>query len=244
MSGSRWLCAGCRWQVAVTAGTVLQDSKLALMGWFRAMWQVTAQKNDMSALGLQRVPGLGSYKTAWTLLRKLCRAMVRPGRDRLQGVVEVDETCWGGEEEDVRGRETYQKALIAIASEAEGEGIGRIRLRHIPDTTRAPLHGFIADSIEPGSTVQTAAPRHPAASCSTGSPSKPSLWRRRPATLPGNTIRSGWLSHVSFPVPDYLCPHRGSFPALRRNRESSLERFGSPTATSLSTHPTGVLRSS
>lgn len=155
MSGSRWLCAGCRWQVSVTAGTVLQDSKLPLMVWFRAMWQVTAQKNGMSAMGLQRVLGLGSYKTAWTLLHKLRRAMVRPGRDRLQGVVEVDEAYWGGEEEDVRGRETYQKALIAIASEAEGEGIGRIRLQHIPDATRATLHGFIANSIEPGSTVQT-----------------------------------------------------------------------------------------
>jgi len=155
MTGNRWLCAGCRGQVSVTAGTIFQDSKLPLMVWFRAMWQLTSQKNGVSAMGLQRVLGLGSYKTAWTVLHKLRRAMVRPGRERLRGTVEVDEAYWGGEEENVRGRQTYQKALIAIAAEADGNGIGRIRLRHIPDASRATLHGFIAEAIEPGSTVQT-----------------------------------------------------------------------------------------
>jgi hypothetical protein len=150
-----WRCMGCRREVSVMAGTVFQDSKLPLTVWIRAMWQVTAQKNGVSAMGLQRVLGLGSYKTAWTVLHKLRRAMVRPGRERLRGLVEVDETYWGGEEEDVHGRETYEKALIVIASEADGEGIGRIRLRHILDASRATLHGFIAESIEPGATVQT-----------------------------------------------------------------------------------------
>ena len=137
------------------AGTVFQDSKLPLTIWFRAMWQVTSQKNGISALGLQRVLGLGSYKTAWTLLHKLRRAMVRPGRERLRGVVEVDEAYWGGEESGVRGRQTEDKALIAVAAEANGENIGRIRLQHIPNTDRATLHGFIQRSIEPGSTVVT-----------------------------------------------------------------------------------------
>ena len=139
----------------MTAGTVFQDSKLPLTVWFRAMWQVTSQKNGVSALGLQRVLGLGSYKTAWTVLHKLRRAMVRPGRERRHGLVEVDEAYWGGEEEDVHGRQTYDKALIAVAAEADGAGIGRIRLRHIADTNRATLPGFIAAAIEPGSTVQT-----------------------------------------------------------------------------------------
>jgi len=155
MTGNRWLCAGCRGQVSVTVGTIFQDSKLPLTVWFRAMWQPTSQKNGVSATGLQRVLGLGSYKTAWTVLHKLRRAMVRPGRERLHGIVEVDEAHWGGEEEGVRGRQTCHKALIAIASEADGNGIGRIRLRHIPNASRATLHGFIGEVIEPGSTVQT-----------------------------------------------------------------------------------------
>lgn len=151
----RWRCVACGREVTVMAGTIFQDSKLPLTVWFRVMWQVTSQKNGVSALGLQRVLGLGSYKTAWTVLHKLRRAMVRPGRDRLRGMVEVDEAYWGGKEDDVRGRQTYEKALIAVATEADGKGIGRIRLRHIPDINRATLHGFIAEAIEPGSTVQT-----------------------------------------------------------------------------------------
>lgn len=99
MGNGRWLCGECRHQASVTAGTIFQDSHLPLTLWFRAMWYVTNQKNGTSALGVQRLLGLGSYKTAWALMHKLRRAMVRPGRDRLQGVVEVDEAYWGGEEE-------------------------------------------------------------------------------------------------------------------------------------------------
>jgi transposase-like protein len=150
-----WRCVRCARESSVLAGTIFQDSKLPLEVWFRAMWQVTSQKNGVSALGLQRALGLGNYKTAWALLHKLRRAMVRPGRDRLRGVVEVDETYWGAQEAGVRGRKTLRKALIIVAAQADGKGIGRIRLRHIPDTNRATLHGFIADSIEPGSTVVT-----------------------------------------------------------------------------------------
>lgn len=158
MTRGLWLCGTCRAQVSVTAGTIFQDSKLPLTTWFRAMGQVTSQKNGMSALGLQRALGLGSYKTAWAMLHKLRRAMVRPGRERLRGVVEVDETYWGGEEPGVRGRGAVDKALIAVAAEAapgRPHAIGRIRLQHIPDAARATLHGFIGQMIEPGSTVVT-----------------------------------------------------------------------------------------
>lgn len=155
MSRGLWLCGGCRHQVSVTAGTIFQDCKLPLTIWFRAMWHVTSQKNGVSALGLQRVLGLGSYKTAWALLHKLRRAMVRPGRDRLSGAVEVDETYWGADEQPVIGRLTYDKALIAVAAQQDGAGIGRIRLRRIPNLTKVSLHGFIAEAVEPGSTVIT-----------------------------------------------------------------------------------------
>jgi transposase-like protein len=150
-----WRCLQCGRETSAMAGTIFQDSKLPLSIWFRAMWQVTSQKNGISALGLQRVLGLGSYKTAWAMLHKLRRAMVRPGRDRLSGVVEVDEAYWGAEESGVRGRQTLRKALIIVAAQADGQGIGRIRLQHIVDTNRATLHGFIGQSIEAGSQVVT-----------------------------------------------------------------------------------------
>lgn len=155
MKRGLWLCAACRHQASVTAGTIFQDTHKPLTLWFRAMWYVTTQKNGVSALGLQRVLGLGSYKTAWAILHKLRRAMVRPGRDQLKGIVEVDETYWGGQEEGVIGRLTQDKAMIVVAAEEDGPNIGRIRLRRVPDLTRDSLHGFIKDFVEPGSTIRT-----------------------------------------------------------------------------------------
>lgn len=151
-----WQCQGCRQQTSVTAGTVLDTSHLPLRLWFRAMWHMTSQKNGISALGLQRVLGLGSYKTAWAMLHKLRRAMVRPGRDRLSGRVEVDEALWGATEPGMRGgRETEEKAWLIVAVELKDEGMGRIRMKHIPNAERANLHGFIHDSVEPGSLICT-----------------------------------------------------------------------------------------
>lgn len=155
MTRGLWLCGNCRHQASVTAGTIFQDSHLPLSLWFRAMWYVTSQKNGTSALAMQRLLGPGSYKTAWALLHKLRRAMVRPGRDRLQGAVEVDEAYWGGEEAGVIGRQTEEKALIVVAAGEDGAGIGRIRMRRIATPDRTSLHGFIRQAIEPGSTVRT-----------------------------------------------------------------------------------------
>ena len=150
-----WECSKCHRQSSVTAGTIFQDSRLPLTMWFRAVWWVTSQKNGVSAMGLQRVLGLKSYKTAWTMLHKLRHAMVRPGRDRLQGHVEVDEAFVGGEEEGVHGRQTETKAMIAVAVEEDGDGIGRIRMRRISDAAAESLMSFIEDSVEPGSLVHT-----------------------------------------------------------------------------------------
>jgi len=148
-------CAGCGHQASVTAGTIFQDTRSPLPSWFRAMGWVAAQKNGASALGLQRVLGLRSYEKAWTWLHKLRRAMVRPGRDRLAGTVEVDETYLGGLEEGVRGRQTEKKALIVVAAQEEGRGVGRIRLRQIADASAESLIPFVQDSVEPGSVIHT-----------------------------------------------------------------------------------------
>jgi transposase-like protein len=155
--GSRGLlrCSQCDYQASVTAGTIFQDTRLPLTIWFRAIWWVTSQKNGTSALGLQRVLGLGSYRTAWTLLHKLRRAMVRPGRERLRGRVEIDETYVGGEEEGARGRQTRDKALVAIAAEEDGAGIGRIRMKRITQASKPQLHAFLEEAVEPSSIVHT-----------------------------------------------------------------------------------------
>ena len=148
-------CASCNRQVSVIAGTIFEGTRKPLVIWFRAIWWIVSQKNGASALGLKRVLGLGSYETAWTWLHKVRRAMVRPGRDRLAGRIQVDETYLGGLEEGVRGRQTFKKALIAVAAEENEKAIGRIRMLRIPAASAMSLRPFIIQAIEPGSTVIT-----------------------------------------------------------------------------------------
>ena len=148
-------CRHCDFQTSVIAGTIFQDTVKPLRLWFWAMWYVVSQKNGVSALGLQRVLGLGSYRTAWTWLHKLRTAMVRPGRDRLAGTVEIDETYMGGKRPGKRGRGARGKTLVVVAVEDKGEGFGRIRLRRVNDASALNLIGAVRDCVEPGSMVRT-----------------------------------------------------------------------------------------
>jgi len=152
--GLYW-CRNCDYQPSVTAGTLFHDSHKPLRLWYEAMWYVTNQKSGVSALGLQRVLGLGSYHTAWNWLHKLRRAMVRPGRDRLTGVVEVDEIFIGGEKPGKRGRGAAGKALVVVAAQEDGKRIGRIRLRRVADAAGESLEPAVWEMVEPGSTVRT-----------------------------------------------------------------------------------------
>ena len=160
--GKYWLrkdglfeCQGCGLQTSVTAGTIFQDTKKPLRLWFRAAWQVTSQKFGANALGLQRVLGLGSYRTAWSWLQKLRRAMVRPGRDRLSGIVQVDETYLGGEKAGKRGRGAGGKTLVMVAAEVDGARVGRIRLKIIPDASAASLEAAITETVATGAIIRT-----------------------------------------------------------------------------------------
>lgn len=143
-------CGQCRRDTSVTAGTIFHRSHLPLRVWFRAMWHVTSQKTGMSALGLQRVLGLGSYESAWKCLHKLRRAMVRPGRGLLSGTVEVDETAVGGRE---KGQGFKKKTWVGVAVEARGKGSGRVRLEILPGVHTPTIRRFVQGVVEPGSTI-------------------------------------------------------------------------------------------
>ncbi len=149
------LCSQCRSQISVTAGTIFESSRLPLKTWFRAIWYITSQKNGASALGIQRVLGLGSYQTAWTWLHKLRRAMVRPGRDLLEGVVEVDETYIGGERPGKRGRGAAGKTLILLAVQVKDGKVGRVRLAKIADASGHSLEGALLGMVNIGSKIKT-----------------------------------------------------------------------------------------
>lgn len=155
-------CLECRHELSVTKGTILEDTKLPLLMWFQAAWLVTNEKLGMSALSLQRALGLSRYDTSWLLLHKLRRAMVRPDRDQLSGVIEVDETYVGAPAPGKRGRGAGRKAIVAIAVEKRGTGkkskraaSGRVRMQQIVDCTQASLTPFVESVAEPGSLIET-----------------------------------------------------------------------------------------
>ena len=155
MNRGLYRCTTCDLQTSVTAGTIFQDTRKPLKLWFQAMWYITNQKPGVSALGLQRVLGLGSYRTSWTWLHKLRCAMVRPGRDSLGGAVEVDETYIGGSKPGKRGRGAAGKVLVLVAAQKDGNRIGRIRLRRIPDASGKSLGEAMQEMVVPGSIVRT-----------------------------------------------------------------------------------------
>jgi len=148
-------CANCFYQASITSGTIFHRTRKPLTIWFRAIWWVTSQKHGANALGLQRILGLGSYKTAWAWLHKLRRAMVRPNRDCLVGTIEIDETYIGGEKHGKRGRGALGKALVLIATEIEETHIGRIRLQLIKNASATSLETAIQSMVEKGSEIQT-----------------------------------------------------------------------------------------
>jgi transposase-like protein len=157
LGDGRFECAACKVRTSVTAGTVLDRTRTPLTVWFAVCWQFASGKNGISALSVQRTLDIGSYQTAWAILHRLRSVLVRPGRDRLTGTVEVDETYIGGQEPGLRGgRQPGKKVLTCIGVEVhDPKGFGRCRIAPIADASASSLHAFVTDHVEPGSTVIT-----------------------------------------------------------------------------------------
>jgi len=156
MGRGLFLCSQCRAQTSVTAGTIFEGTRKPLRLWFIAAWEIASHKYGTNAANIRRVLGLKSYETAWSWLHKLRRAMVRPDRDRLLGMVEIDEMYVGGEEKGVQGRHTEKKAIVACAVEVVDEKrLGRVRLRQVANVSGEALQPFVQEAVEPGSSVLT-----------------------------------------------------------------------------------------
>jgi transposase-like protein len=150
-------CSDCGKEYSITSGTIFKESKKPLLLWFHIMWWVVAQKTGASAYNLKDFMGFGSYETAWLWLHKLRRAMVRDGREKLTGTIEVDETYIGGQETGTgkQGRGAEEKSLVVVATECIGKQIGRVRFKIIQEASKENLIGFINDNVEHGSTIIT-----------------------------------------------------------------------------------------
>jgi transposase-like protein len=150
-----WMCSQCGRKTSVTAGTIFHRSHLPISTWFAAVWFVTSSKNGTSAKSLEQQLGFGSYETAWAWLHKLRRAMVRPDRDKLSGVVELDETFIGGVSVGKPGAST-DKIPVQIAVEIIGKRkLGRVRFAVATKPGSTELVEFARQVIEPGSEIHT-----------------------------------------------------------------------------------------
>jgi len=163
-SRARMMCSSCSHQSTVTAGTIFDKTRTPLRVWLAGAWYLTNQKQGVSALGLQRVLGLGGYETAWTMLHRFRRAMVRPDRERLKGVVEVDETYVCISDRDApmsegqrkrRKNRTHQVLVVMAVELVQPKGFGRIRLRRIDNDAAGQVVPFVQACIEPGAQVRT-----------------------------------------------------------------------------------------
>ena len=157
LADARFKCSGCGGRTSVTAGTIFDRTRTPLTVWFTACWLFASGKDGISALSLKRTLEIGSYQTAWAMLHRLRSVLVRPERERLTGIVEVDETYIGGREPGLRGgRAKGKKVLTGIAVEIkEPKGYGRCRMAPLADASSASLHPFVTDHVEPGATVIT-----------------------------------------------------------------------------------------
>lgn len=175
-------CRGCKRNTHLTAGTVMQKSKIPISTWFWGAFLVTSLTPGMSALQFQKMLGINRYETAFTMLHKLRAAMVRPGRDCIGGEwpVELDETFVGGATQG-EGRGRHHKTLVVGAVEVRprkeapgpdpnlpsgqrprhrgGHGrsfvAGRLRLKAIPSRKQDALEPFVRDYVQPGTEVRT-----------------------------------------------------------------------------------------
>jgi hypothetical protein len=153
--GKTFQRSACRHKIRLLSGTIFRDTRLPLIDWFIVIWESISQRFGASVLGLQRVLGR-DYTSVWNVFHKLGRVMVREGREKPTGTVEVDEALIGGVEEGFPGRGALKKALVVLAVEViNGKAPGRIRMEMIPDAEAITLTPFIIDNVEPGSVVAT-----------------------------------------------------------------------------------------
>ena len=165
-----FMCCECNSQESVTAGTVLHRTKIPLLKWFWAAYLMSQDIRGVSAKHISRELNL-RYATAWTMLHKLRRALADTMASPLKGVVEVDETYYGGKgSTESKGRSLYNKnkSLIVMAVErkpAKGDkapGInqsgfvcGNAKVSLVVSASSEDLSPFVRSALKKGTNMLT-----------------------------------------------------------------------------------------
>jgi hypothetical protein len=130
--------SSCGYQLSIAGGTIFPGTRKPVLFWFHIMWWGAAQKTGARAYDLMDLMGFGSYKTARAWFLKLRRAMVRPGRDKLTGLVEMVKDISGS------GQMAHELSPIIymvdslVKRRLYGTRQGKVSPKHLPHC----LHGF------------------------------------------------------------------------------------------------------
>ena len=156
LANGRYQCAKCRYQVSVTAGTVLHKTHMPLTQWFMAFYFVCQDKRGISAVQLAAMLGT-TYKTAWFMLRRLRTAMgQRDETHQLSGIIEFDDSYFGGPSVGKkRGRGT-EKAKVFVALSLDERGNPRfVKMRVTPNIKQASVKKFAYTAFADGSVIHS-----------------------------------------------------------------------------------------
>jgi len=149
------ICKKCKQETSIIANTVFHGSRIPIHLLFRILWFVVIQKVGVSALSVQKILGIKRYATVWEWPHKFRRIMVLPSREKLSGIIEVDETFVGGTRKGKRGRGAEGKLIVIIAVELVQKHTGRIRVDIIENADRKCINEFLKNNIQIGSTIVT-----------------------------------------------------------------------------------------
>ena len=147
---SLFQCRGCRHQTSLTAGTLMDSSKLPLRTWFLAIFLISQDKTGLSSLALKRHLGT-SYRTAWLIQHKLMVAMAQRDTEQpLDGYLQLDDAYLGGERPGSTGRGSENKVpfVAAVACNAVGQPL-RIKVSQVPAFTREAIAAWAKINLLP-----------------------------------------------------------------------------------------------
>ncbi len=149
-------CKGCRYQASATAGTIFHRTKIPLRKWFWFIFLISSQKTGVSIQGLQRLLGIKSYKTAWTMAHKVRKAMAdRDASYQLANLVEMDDSYFGPSGRGKRGRGSKGKVPVVVAVENRGKKPGFAAMRVVDNLKSAHIAHFAQSKIKEQQTVRT-----------------------------------------------------------------------------------------
>jgi transposase-like protein len=137
----RYQCRHCRHQTTLTAGTIMEATKLPLTFWFLAFYLIGQAKNGISSLELSRHLGV-SWNTAWMMHSKIMRSMSeREDAYVLRGNIQMDDAYLGGERPGGKpGRGSENKVPIVAAVSLNDEG-------HPMHVKISPVSGFTSAGV-------------------------------------------------------------------------------------------------